>query len=104
MKDFESACHASSPFQNRAALHSALYEHCATSTSKFDGLLNRYRTHLRLLNYGCWSGKLAKIAKRVNQYGLLSLEDAKTAQALLPEAWHYDPYALATIWALFEVD
>jgi len=57
-----------------------------------------------LLNCGRWEGTLAPIAQRVNQYGLLSLEDAKTAQSLLPEAWHDDPHAMVTIWALFEVD
>jgi hypothetical protein len=57
-----------------------------------------------LLNCGRWEGVLAPIAQRVNQYGLLSLENAKKAQALLPEAWHDNPHALVTIWALFEVD
>lgn len=57
-----------------------------------------------LLNCGRWSGVLAPIAQRVNQYGLLSLEDAKLAQSLLPEAWHDNPHAMVTIWALFEVD
>lgn len=57
-----------------------------------------------LLNCGQWTGVLAPIAQRVNQYGLLNLEDALKAQALLPEAWNYDPHALVTIWALFEVD
>lgn len=57
-----------------------------------------------LLNCGRWSGVLAPIAQRVNQYGLLSLEDAKIAQSLLPEAWHDNPHAIVTIWALFEVD
>jgi hypothetical protein len=56
-----------------------------------------------LLNCGRWEGSLAAIAQRVNQYGLLTLEDAKTAQALLPEAWNHDPHACVTIWALFEV-
>lgn len=56
-----------------------------------------------LLNCGRWEGVLAPIAQRVNQYGLLSLEDAKKAQALLPEAWHDNPHALVTIWALFEI-
>lgn len=56
-----------------------------------------------LLNCGRWEGALAPIAQRVNQYGLLNLEDAKAAQALLPEAWGNDPHAFVTIWALFKV-
>ncbi|HEY9881422.1 MAG TPA: hypothetical protein V6D29_23410 [Leptolyngbyaceae cyanobacterium] len=56
-----------------------------------------------LLNCGRWEGVLAPIAQRANQYGLLALEDAKTAQALLPEAWNNDAHAFVTIWALFEV-
>ena len=56
-----------------------------------------------LLNCGRWEGVLAPIAQRVNQYGLLSLSDAKIAQSLLPEAWHDNPHAIVTIWALFEV-
>ncbi|HEY9877756.1 MAG TPA: hypothetical protein V6D29_04830 [Leptolyngbyaceae cyanobacterium] len=56
-----------------------------------------------LLNCGQWEGVLAPIAQRVNQYGLLNLEDAKTAQSLLPEAWNNNPHAFVTIWALFEV-
>ncbi|OKH49274.1 hypothetical protein NIES2101_21415 [Calothrix sp. HK-06] len=57
-----------------------------------------------LLNCGRWEGKLAAIAQKVNQYGLLSLEDAKTAQSLLPSCWHDNPHAIVTIWALFEVE
>lgn len=57
-----------------------------------------------LLNCGRWEGILAPIAQRINQYGLLSLEDAKIAQSLLPETWHHNPHAMVTIWALFEVD
>ncbi len=56
-----------------------------------------------LLNCGRWEGVLAPIAQRVNQYGLLNSEDAKIAQSLLPEAWHDNPHAMVTIWALFEV-
>jgi hypothetical protein len=56
-----------------------------------------------LLNCGRWLGVLAPIAQRVNQYGLLTLEDAKTAQVLLPEAWCDNPHAFVTVWALFEV-
>ncbi|MFE1746063.1 hypothetical protein [Coleofasciculus sp. H7-2] len=56
-----------------------------------------------LLNCGRWEGVLAPIAQRVNQYGLLNLEDAKTAQKLLPEVWCNNPHAFVKIWALFEV-
>jgi hypothetical protein len=57
-----------------------------------------------LLNCGRWEGILAPIAQRVNKYGLLSLEDAKIAQSLLPQTWHDNPHAMVTIWALFEVN
>lgn len=56
-----------------------------------------------LLNCGRWEGILAPIAQRVNKYGLLNLEDAKTAQVLLPEAWGHHHHAFVTIWALFEM-
>ena len=56
-----------------------------------------------LLNCGRWEGILAPIAQRVNQYGLLNLEDAKIAQSLLPDAWCNDHHAFVTIWALFEM-
>lgn len=56
-----------------------------------------------LLNCGRWQGNLAPLAQRVNEYGLLNLEDAKTAQTLLPEAWYNDAHAFVTIWALFEM-
>ncbi len=56
-----------------------------------------------LLNCGRWEGVLAPIAQRVNQYGLLNLEDAKIAQSLLPEAWNDTPHADVTIWALWEI-
>ncbi|MHC5821186.1 MAG: hypothetical protein ACYT04_36280, partial [Nostoc sp.] len=57
-----------------------------------------------LLNCGRWIAVLAPIAQRVNQYGLLNLEDALKAQALLPEAWNYSHHGDVTIWALIEVD
>ncbi len=56
-----------------------------------------------LLNCGRWEGVLEPIAKRARDNGLLELRDAKLAQALLPEAWHGDPHAYVTIWALYEV-
>jgi hypothetical protein len=56
-----------------------------------------------LLNCGRWEGELARISRRTGENGLLSLEDAKAAQALLPEAWNGDPHSFVTIWALFEV-
>lgn len=56
-----------------------------------------------LLNCGRWQGVLEPIAQRVNGYGLLSLEDAKLAQDLLPGVWAGDPHSRVTIWSLFEV-
>ncbi|MBW4422553.1 MAG: hypothetical protein KME13_25630 [Myxacorys californica WJT36-NPBG1] len=56
-----------------------------------------------LLNCGRWEGVLAPIAQRINQYGLLNLDDAKSAQVLLPEVWDDNPHAFVKIWALFEV-
>jgi hypothetical protein len=56
-----------------------------------------------LLNCGRWQGALEPIARRTAENGLLSLEDAKRAQALLPEAWGGDPHGFVTVWALFEV-
>lgn len=56
-----------------------------------------------LLNRGQWQGILEPIARRSGQNGLLSLEDAKLAQAVLPEAWRGDPHSFVTIWVLFEI-
>lgn len=56
-----------------------------------------------LLNCGPWTGILAPMTQRLNQYGLLSLEDAKLAQELLPSVWENDAHAYVDIWALFEV-
>jgi hypothetical protein len=56
-----------------------------------------------LLNCGQWQGALAAIARRTGRNGLLSLEDARLAQALLPEAWGGDPHSYVTVWALLEV-
>lgn len=56
-----------------------------------------------LLNCGRWQGVLEPIAQRTSRQGLLSLEDAKMAQSLLPDAWNHDHHASVTIWSLFEV-
>ncbi|WP_341529670.1 hypothetical protein WKK05_10335 [Nostoc sp. UHCC 0302] len=56
-----------------------------------------------LLNYRPWKGTLAPLAQRVNKYGLLSWDDAKAAQAILPELWHGVPRSWVTIGALFEI-
>jgi len=56
-----------------------------------------------LLNCGRWQGVLEPIARRTGENGLLTLEDAKIAQRLLPEAWGGDPHGYVTVWALFEV-
>lgn len=57
-----------------------------------------------LLNCGRWQHEtLAPIAQRVNACGLLSLEDAKLAQQLLPAAWCQDPHSFVSVWALYEI-
>jgi hypothetical protein len=56
-----------------------------------------------LLNCCIWQGDLEPIAQRTGGNGLLGLEDAKLAQALLPEAWPGDPHGFVTVWALFEI-
>ncbi|MBD2247755.1 hypothetical protein [Nostoc sp. FACHB-888] len=56
-----------------------------------------------LLNYWPWEGALAPFAQRVNKYGLLSWDDAKAAQVILPELWHGAPRSWVAIAALFEV-
>jgi hypothetical protein len=57
-----------------------------------------------LLNCSNWQGELAAIAQRTGENGLLRrLEDARLAQALLPDAWPGDPHSLVTVWALFEI-
>jgi hypothetical protein len=56
-----------------------------------------------LTNCGTWLGDLEPIAARVNEYGLLGLEDAKLAQRLLPQAWPEDPHGRVTVWALYEL-
>jgi hypothetical protein len=62
------------------------------------------RTHTSsLLNCGPWTGKLAQFTERLNEYGLLTFDDAVLAKSILPVAWPGDPHAEVTIWALFEV-
>lgn len=56
-----------------------------------------------LLNCGRWEGVLEPIAQRTGANGLLSLDDARLAQSLLPEVWGGDPHGVVTVWALFEV-
>lgn len=57
-----------------------------------------------LLNCRPWLDEpFLSIIRRANMYGLLSLEDAKLAQQLLPAAWNYDPHAFVSIWAVYEV-
>ena len=55
-----------------------------------------------VMNCQNWQGRLAPLAARAGHNGLLSLEDAKTAQQLLPEEWPGDPHSRVTIWALYE--
>lgn len=56
-----------------------------------------------IFNCSTWQGELEAIAGRAGAHGLLSLEDAKLAQTLLPLAWPGDPHGIVTVWALFEV-
>lgn len=65
--------------------------------------LSDYTQTSSLLNCGPWEGRLAPFAQRLNQYGLLSFDDARRAKELLPQAWPDDPHADVTIWALYEV-
>ncbi len=55
-----------------------------------------------LLNCGPWTGLLQPFVDRLNSYGLLSVDDARQAQKLLPTAWGAEnPHACADVWALF---
>ncbi len=57
-----------------------------------------------VLNCGPWTDKLAPIAQRLNRYGLLTLEDARLAEQLLPQVWgEEEPHAWVDIWALYEI-
>jgi hypothetical protein len=56
-----------------------------------------------LLNCCLWQGELEAIAGRTGENGLLGFDDAKLAQALLPNAWPGDPHGIVTVWALFEI-
>lgn len=56
-----------------------------------------------LLNCGPWTGRLAPLYERLNTAGLLSLDDASSAQALLPLEWgQQEHHARVVIWALYE--
>jgi hypothetical protein len=83
------------------ALDGDLPEHPRLKLLGYD-LSDETRTS-SLLNCSDWQGELGPIAQRMGENGLLSLEDAKLAQALLPDAWPGDPHGLVTVWALFEV-
>lgn len=56
-----------------------------------------------LLNCGPWAGQLGQFVERANKYGLLTQEDGRLAQALLPVAKPNEPHAQTTIWALYEI-
>ena len=56
-----------------------------------------------LLNCGPWTGELAPFSRRLNAYGLLTLEDAVAVKSILPRAWPDEPHAKVTVWALYEV-
>lgn len=55
-----------------------------------------------LLNCGRWTGRLHGIAERSLPNGLLTLEDAITAQLWLREDWPNDGHGRVTVWALYE--
>ena len=55
-----------------------------------------------LLNCGPWMGSLQPLTLRLNEVGLLSVDDALQAQRLLPAEWGADePHASASVWAVF---
>ena len=56
-----------------------------------------------VLNCGPWRGQLTLFTDRLNQYGLLTHEDAIRAQALLPIERQDDRHAFDDIWAICEV-
>jgi len=56
-----------------------------------------------LLNCGPWEGLLKPFTERLNSVGLLSREDAETAQRLLPQQWGEGmDHAHVAVWALYE--
>lgn len=57
-----------------------------------------------LSNCGAWKGRLEPLTKRLNAYGLLTLQDALKAREVLPREWGADePQAVVSIWALYEL-
>jgi hypothetical protein len=56
-----------------------------------------------VLNCGPWTGELAPFTRRLNGYGLLTLDDAVAAKSILPRAWPGEPHANVTVWALYEI-
>ena len=57
-----------------------------------------------VLNCGPWQGRLLPITKRLNNFGLLTLDDARLAQVLLPEEWgEQQEHAFVDIWALYDI-
>jgi hypothetical protein len=62
------------------------------------------KTHTSsLLNCGPWTGELAPFTLRLNPFGLLAQEDARTTQPLLPAARSNDPHSIVEVWALFKI-
>lgn len=56
-----------------------------------------------LHNCGRWEGRLEPLTRRLNNVGLLSLQDAELARKLLPQEWGEKmDHAKVTIWALYE--
>ena len=56
-----------------------------------------------LLNCGPWEGLLKPFTERLNSVGLLSREDAESAQRLLPQQWGEGmDHAHVAVWTLYE--
>ena len=58
-----------------------------------------------VLNCGQWRGLVEPCVARLNQYGLLSVVDAREVQRLLPLEWGADErHAVSDVWALYGRD
>ena len=56
-----------------------------------------------ILNCGQWTGELIPFVNRLNNFGLLSYDDAVNVQKILPNAWNDDPHSFVDIWAIYEL-
>lgn len=55
-----------------------------------------------LMNCGSWNGELGSIAQRSQMNGLLTWDDAREAQRILPRVWNGDPHSHVFVWAMYE--